>query len=69
MVVEYIRDQLVLFHQDTDGAVTVDWVVLTAFTVLLAVIVMPFIYSGTGNLASTIPSQMTTGIDNLLANF
>ncbi len=69
MVGEYLWDHLERFHQDSDGAVTVDWVVLTAFTVLLAVIVMPFIYSGTENVASTSPAQMTTGIDNLLANF
>ena len=69
MVGEYLWNHLERFRKDSEGAVTVDWVVLTAFTVLLAVIVMPFIYSGTGNVASSIPAQMTTGIDNLLANF
>jgi Flp pilus assembly pilin Flp len=42
------------FFGDETGAVTVDWVVLTAGVVVLAVIVMPPIQAGVTNMASYI---------------
>lgn len=66
MVLEYLRAQLALFARDNSGAVTVDWVVLTSVTVLLAVIVMPFIWEGTSNVAETIPTQISSGIDEFV---
>jgi len=42
------------FFEDDDGAVTVDWVVLTAMVVVLAVIVLPIISPALGGMATGI---------------
>ncbi|MEO1549838.1 MAG: hypothetical protein AAFR93_05325 [Pseudomonadota bacterium] len=42
------------FFQDEEGAVTVDWVVLTAMVVVLAVIVLPIITPALGGMATGI---------------
>ncbi|MCZ4353282.1 hypothetical protein O4H61_12205 [Roseovarius aestuarii] len=44
------------FKKDEDGAVTVDWVVLTAAVVGLGVAGVTTVKSGVGTLASTISS-------------
>lgn len=66
MVSEYLWARLAPFHRDDSGAVTVDWVVLTSVTVLLATIVMPFIWEGTSNVAQTIPTQISSGVEEFI---
>ncbi len=46
------------FGAEQDGAVTVDWVVLTAAVVGLGVAALAAIRSGTGTLVSQISSQL-----------
>jgi Flp pilus assembly pilin Flp len=48
------------FLGDETGAVTVDWVVLTAGVVVLAVIVMPPIQAGILNMAAYIGDTITS---------
>jgi Flp pilus assembly pilin Flp len=48
------------FFGDETGAVTVDWVVLTAGVVVLAVIVMPPIQSGITTMAMYIGDTITS---------
>lgn len=48
------------FRKDEDGAVTVDWVVLTAAVVGLGIIVMSIIRPGVSQLASDIVTSMST---------
>ena len=47
------------FRQDQSGAVTVDWVVLTAAVVGLAIAAMGAIRGGTGALTSKINSHLS----------
>lgn len=47
------------FRNDEDGAVTVDWVVLTAAIVLLGAVVGNAISTGAGNLANKVGADMT----------
>ena len=47
------------FRNDEDGAVTVDWVVLTAAIVLLGAAVGSSISTGAGGLADDIGSELT----------
>lgn len=47
------------FARDEDGAVTVDWVVLTAAIVGLAVVAFNSIDTATSNMASDIASDIT----------
>ncbi|MEX0307992.1 MAG: hypothetical protein AB3N12_11465 [Ruegeria sp.] len=46
------------FRKDEDGAVTVDWVVLTAAVVGLAAVAYNQIHSGASSLAGTINSAL-----------
>ncbi|WP_415184110.1 hypothetical protein [Phaeovulum sp.] len=55
-----IRQHLRSFHRAEDGAVTVDWVVLTAAVVALGMIAGGFIWSGTGATTSKIASFIKT---------
>ncbi|MBA3910196.1 MAG: hypothetical protein C0524_09990 [Rhodobacter sp.] len=48
-----------LFLDDESGAVTVDWVVLTAGVVVLAVIVMPPIQTAIVDMAAYIGETVT----------
>ncbi|MFT6451644.1 MAG: Flp pilus assembly pilin Flp [Halocynthiibacter sp.] len=48
------------FRNDEDGAVTVDWVVLTAAVVGLGVAVLTTVAGGTTQLGSTIDSALST---------
>ena len=51
------------FKRDEDGAVTVDWVVLTAAIVGLGIAVMLSVGGSTSDLAGTIADKLeTTGI-------
>lgn len=48
------------FRKDEDGAVTVDWVVLTAAVVALAAVAYNGISSGTNTLSQAINTEMGT---------
>ena len=48
------------FHNEEDGAVTVDWVVLTAAVVGLGVAALAAIKSGTGSLTTKINNQLAS---------
>lgn len=47
------------FNQDEDGAVTVDWVVLTAAIVGLGIAVLTSVSGGTTSLADKISSSLS----------
>ncbi|MDP3338802.1 Flp family type IVb pilin [Frigidibacter sp.] len=47
------------FRNDEDGAVTVDWVVLTAAVVGLGIIAMGAINTGVGDLTTDIGTSLT----------
>ncbi|WP_112321615.1 Flp family type IVb pilin [Oceanibium sediminis] len=51
------------FKKDEDGAVTVDWVVLTAAIVGIGLIVLNVIRGGIIEAASDIRNALTTAID------
>lgn len=48
------------FRRDEDGAVTVDWVVLTAAIVGLGIAVMSTVGNGTTALGETISNELST---------
>ena len=48
------------FRNDEDGAVTVDWVVLTAAVVGLGIAALAAVRGGTGTLTSKISSQLAS---------
>ncbi|AVW91798.1 Flp family type IVb pilin [Celeribacter baekdonensis] len=48
------------FSRDEDGAVTVDWVVLTAAVVGLGIAVLTSVSGGTKTLGNTISSDLAT---------
>lgn len=50
-----------LFAKDEDGAVTVDWVVLTAAIVGLGIAVLGVVRGGVGELSSDIAAKLTQG--------
>ncbi|WP_395543474.1 Flp family type IVb pilin [Neotabrizicola sp. sgz301269] len=52
------------FQKDEDGAVTVDWVVLTAAIVGLGLIVMAAIQPAIKNLSSSIATEIEAADDN-----
>ena len=53
------------FNKDEDGAVTVDWVVLTAAVVGLAVAGVASVRTGVTSLAGTISTEVSTkSVDN-----
>ena len=47
------------FHKDEDGAVTVDWVVLTAAVVGLGIAALTVIRGGVGKLSSSINTHLS----------
>jgi Flp pilus assembly pilin Flp len=57
------------FSKDEDGAVTVDWVVLTAAVVGLGIAGVSTVNTGIGNLATTIEADLSdatmTGLGTL----
>ncbi len=52
------------FQKDEDGAVTVDWVVLTAAIVGLGLIVMGAIQPAISNLSTSIATEIEAADDN-----
>lgn len=53
------------FRADEDGAVTVDWVVLTAAIVGLAIAVLASVRGGTTDIAEAIGTSLSTGADTI----
>ena len=53
---------LIRFLHGEDGAVTVDWVVLTAAIVGLALVVLTPIFTGTTDIASLVGSSVSSVI-------
>ena len=47
------------FHRDEDGAVTVDWVVLTAAIVGLGIAILTTVQGGTQSLANKISAELS----------
>ncbi|MEL6203754.1 MAG: hypothetical protein AAFR47_00370 [Pseudomonadota bacterium] len=52
-------DQISNFARDEDGAVTVDWVVLTAAIVGLGIAVLGVVSGGVSTLSNTISTQLS----------
>ena len=48
------------FHNEEDGAVTVDWVVLTAAVVGLGIAALTMVKSGTSTLTTSISNQLNS---------
>ena len=65
------NDLIKQFRDDESGAVTVDWVVLTAAIVGLGIAVVATVGGGIGNMGQTIADALggasvdTTGLDNM----
>ena len=53
------------FHADEDGAVTVDWVVLTAAVVGLGIAVLTSVSNGAETMASNIETQLETAVPTI----
>lgn len=53
-------DKIKTFKADEDGAVTVDWVVLTAAIVGLGIAVLTSVSGGTTSLADRISGELST---------
>ena len=53
-------DHLNAFSADEDGAVTVDWVVLTAAIIGLGIAVMVSIKSGARTMATSVKTSLST---------
>lgn len=58
MMLSFIRR----FRQDEDGAVTVDWVVLTAAILILGVLVGTAVSRGAETMASNTGTELSTAV-------
>ena len=56
------------FLKDEEGAVTVDWVILTSGIVVLGAIVIASISSGTGSLANQIDGMVSKSGTQFIAS-
>ena len=56
-----VLNQIKAFAANESGAVTVDWVVLTAAIVGLGIAVVTSVRSGVGDLATDISNSLTSG--------
>lgn len=54
-----LRNHVREFASDESGAVTVDWVVLTAAVVILGVLALNFVRSGVGSAANEIDDYLS----------
>lgn len=54
------------FRDDQDGAVTVDWVVLTAAIVGLGIAVLTSVSNGAERMASNIETQLQTAVPKVV---
>jgi Flp pilus assembly pilin Flp len=50
------------FRQDEDGAVTVDWVVLTAAILIIGVVVGAAVSRGAETMANNTETELTTAV-------
>lgn len=57
-----MRNLIKTFHHDEDGAVTVDWVVLTAAIVALGLIVGTAVRDGATDLANDVGADLTAQV-------
>lgn len=62
------RRKLKGFCREDDGAVTVDWVVLTASVVAIGVFALSAIDSGTRTATASIAVAITTHTDDMFSN-
>lgn len=53
-----MKKYLTRFHRDEDGAVTVDWVVLTAGLLILGIVVVLSIQTGASGMSADIGSEL-----------
>lgn len=63
MLKSYVQKIKNVFLKEEDGAVTVDWVVLTAAIVGVSILLMIFVRAGVNNAASAILQELTTAIN------
>lgn len=61
-MISKIRQTARRFLQDEDGAVTVDWVVLTAAVVGLGLVIAPTVGQSTFDLAGEIAEEVPDGV-------
>lgn len=59
-----LLNALINFHQEEDGAVTVDWVVLTAAVVGLGLLISNTMGSAITTAATNIGTEITTNTSN-----
>jgi hypothetical protein len=67
MVQKYLKFRIPEYLGDESGAVTVDWVVLTSATVLLAALVFPFIWAETESGGATIGERIVSNVEQVLS--
>ena len=63
---ECVMKKLEQFHEDEDGAVTVDWVVLTASIIGLSLACIGVFANGTGNAGQAVDSGLTYVSSNMV---
>ncbi len=64
MIISMIKQRMAKFGKDQEGAVTVDWVVLTAGVVVLASVILQY----TGTAVLDISDSVSGGIENPLGD-
>lgn len=64
MIISMIKQRMAKFGKDQEGAVTVDWVVLTAGVVVLASVILQY----TGTAVLDISDSVRGGIENPLGD-
>lgn len=64
MKVRPMKKYLASFAQDETGAITVDWVVITAAVVVLAMAVGLTVATGAGNLSAEVGDSLSSGMSN-----
>ncbi|MBM1221558.1 hypothetical protein JQU17_11695 [Ponticoccus sp. SC2-23] len=60
-----MQDYLNTFIRDEDGAVTVDWVVLTAAVVGLGIAVLTSVSNGAEQMAENIETELNTAVPTI----
>ena len=64
MIIGILKQRMAKFGRDQEGAVTVDWVVLTAGVVVLASVIIQY----TGSAVLDISDSVRGGIENPLGD-
>lgn len=57
-----MKDQLKTFAREEDGAVTIDWVVLTAAILIMGVTIGGFIVSGSQTMADNTETELSNAV-------